>query len=104
MQHKSYDMQLDMKHEQGRNAMRKIAHLEDVPVHPIIRMDDPWRYRNKVQMPVGEKEDGELKTGFYQKRSDRIIEGMEPCNIQDAVNDRMVEAGSLIAERFGNPS
>lgn len=46
-------------------------------------MKDPWRYRNKVQMPVGAKADGELITGFYQKRSHRIIEGMETCNIQD---------------------
>ncbi|WP_010529626.1 23S rRNA (uracil(1939)-C(5))-methyltransferase RlmD [Lentibacillus jeotgali] len=101
LQHMSYDMQLDMKQEQVKNAMRKIAHLEDVPVHPIIRMEDPWRYRNKVQMPVGEKEDGELKTGFYQKRSHRIIDGMETCNIQDELNDRMVEAVRRIADRFG---
>ncbi|QKY71487.1 23S rRNA (uracil(1939)-C(5))-methyltransferase RlmD [Lentibacillus sp. CBA3610] len=104
LQHMSYDMQLDMKQEQVGNAMRKIAHLEDVPVHPIIRMEDPWRYRNKVQMPVGEKEDGELKTGFYQKRSHRIIEGMETCNIQDEVNDRMVEAVRRIADRFDIPA
>ncbi|MFD1360795.1 23S rRNA (uracil(1939)-C(5))-methyltransferase RlmD [Lentibacillus salinarum] len=101
VQHMSYDMQLDMKQEQVKNAMRKIAHLADVPVHPIIRMEDPWRYRNKVQMPVGEKDDGELRTGFYQKRSHRIIEGMETCNIQDEVNDRMVEAVRRIADRLG---
>src|SRR5699024_7368295 len=69
-----------------------------------IRMDDPWRYRNKVQMPVGEKDDGELITGFYQKRSHQIIEGMETCNIQDEVNDRMVEAVRRIADRLGIPA
>ncbi|GGJ93721.1 23S rRNA (uracil-C(5))-methyltransferase RlmCD [Lentibacillus kapialis] len=104
LQHMSYNMQLDMKQEQVKNAMRKIAHLENVPVHPIMRMEDPWRYRNKVQMPVGEKEDGELMTGFYQKRSHRIIEGMETCNIQDEVNDRMVEAVRRLADRFGIPA
>src|SRR5699024_3059419 len=104
MQHMSYNMQLDMKQVQVKNALRKIGHLEHVPVHPIIRMDDPWRYRNKVQMPVGEKDDGELITGFYQKRSHRIIEGMETCNIQDEVNDRMVEAVRRIADRLGIPA
>ncbi|SFE28325.1 23S rRNA m(5)U-1939 methyltransferase [Lentibacillus persicus] len=104
LQHMSYDMQLNMKQEQVKNAMKKIAHLESVPVHPIIRMEDPWRYRNKVQMPVGEKADGELMTGFYQKRSHRIIEGMETCNIQDEVNDRMVEAVRRIADRFNIPA
>ncbi|SFB15438.1 23S rRNA (uracil1939-C5)-methyltransferase [Lentibacillus halodurans] len=104
LQHMSYDMQLEMKQNQVKNAMRKIARLEHVPVHPIIRMEDPWRYRNKVQMPVGEKDDGELITGFYQKRSHRIIEGMETCNIQDEVNDRMVEAVRRIADRLGIPA
>src|SRR5699024_5488723 len=95
---------LDMKHEQVRNAMRKIAHQEDVPDHQIISMDDPWRYRNKVQMPVGEKEDGELETGFYQKRGDTIIEGTETWNVEDELNDRIVEAERRIADRFGIPA
>ncbi|GAB4074457.1 23S rRNA (uracil(1939)-C(5))-methyltransferase RlmD [Barrientosiimonas marina] len=101
LQHMSYNKQLDMKQEQVKNTLRKVAHLDHVPVHSIIRMDDPWRYRNKVQMPVGETDDGELKTGFYQKRSHRIIDGMETCVIQDEVNDRMVEGVRRIASRLG---
>ncbi|ELK45879.1 23S rRNA (uracil(1939)-C(5))-methyltransferase RlmD, partial [Halobacillus sp. BAB-2008] len=71
-----------------------------VPVHPTIGMEDPWRYRNKVQIPVGQKEDGELMTGFYQKRSHNIID-MDTCLIQDEVNDRMVETVRRIASRYG---
>ncbi|WP_077624289.1 23S rRNA (uracil(1939)-C(5))-methyltransferase RlmD [Sediminibacillus massiliensis] len=100
LQHMSYDLQLKMKQNQVKNALRKIAHLENVPVHPTIGMNDPWRYRNKVQIPVGER-DGELITGFYQKRSHHIIEGMDTCVIQDEVNDRMVEAVRRIADRLG---
>src|SRR5690606_26283665 len=58
------------------------------------------RYRNKVQIPVGEK-DGELITGFYRMRSHDIIEDMETCVIQDEVNDRMVHAVRRIANRIG---
>ncbi|TRM11584.1 23S rRNA (uracil(1939)-C(5))-methyltransferase RlmD [Lentibacillus cibarius] len=101
LQHMSYDAQLTMKQDQVRNTLKKIAHLEHVQVHPTIGMKDPWRYRNKVQMPVGAKADGELITGFYQKRSHRIIEGMETCIIQDEENDRMVEAVRRIADRLG---
>jgi 23S rRNA (uracil1939-C5)-methyltransferase len=100
LQHMSYDMQLEMKRNQVKNVMRKIAHLDDVSVLPTLGMRDPWRYRNKVQIPVGEKK-GELITGFYQKRSHRIIEDMNTCVIQDEVNDRMVEAVRRIAERLG---
>lgn len=100
LQHMSYKLQLEMKQNQVKSVMRKIAHLEHVPVHPTIGMDDPWRYRNKVQIPVGEK-DGELITGFYQQRSHRIIDDMETCVIQDEANDRAVEAVRRIADRLG---
>lgn len=100
LQHMSYDMQLEMKRNQVRNVMKKIAHLEDVPVHPVLGMDDPWRYRNKIQIPVGEK-DGELITGFYQQRSHHIIHDMETCVIQNELGDRMVEAVRRIANDLG---
>src|SRR5690606_29651643 len=73
---------------------------EDVPVHPVLGMDDPWRYRNKIQIPVGEKE-GELITGFYQQRSHHIIHDMETCVIQNELGDRMVEAVRRIASDLG---
>ena len=82
LQHMSYPLQLEMKQNQVKNVMKKVAHLEDVPVHPVMGMDHPWGYRNKVQLPVGEK-NGRLITGFYQPRSHRIMEMDEPCNIQD---------------------
>ncbi|WP_404457911.1 23S rRNA (uracil(1939)-C(5))-methyltransferase RlmD [Oceanobacillus kapialis] len=100
LQHMSYDLQLQMKQNQVKSVMRKIAHLEHVPVHPTLGMEDPWRYRNKVQMPVGEH-DGELITGFYRKRSHEIISEMETCVIQDELNDRSVHAVRRIANRLG---
>ncbi|WP_100012494.1 23S rRNA (uracil(1939)-C(5))-methyltransferase RlmD [Lentibacillus sediminis] len=103
IQHMSYSMQLEMKQNQVKNVMKKIAHLEHVPVHPVIGMEDPWRYRNKVSIPVGEK-NGELITGFYKKRTHQIIEDMETCVVQDEVNDRMVEAVRRIADRLEIPA
>ncbi|MUV38609.1 23S rRNA (uracil(1939)-C(5))-methyltransferase [Lentibacillus sp. JNUCC-1] len=100
IQHMSYPMQLDMKHNQVKNVMKKIAHLEHVPVHPVIGMEDPWRYRNKVAIPVGEHED-ELITGFYRMRSHDIITDMDTCVVQDEVNDRMIEAVRRIADSLG---
>ncbi|MFS0674509.1 23S rRNA (uracil(1939)-C(5))-methyltransferase RlmD [Ornithinibacillus sp. 179-J 7C1 HS] len=100
VQHMSYNLQLSMKQQQVKNVLRKIARLEHVPVHPTIGMEDPWRYRNKVAIPVGEK-DGELITGFYQMRSHQIIEDMDTCVVQEDLNDRMVEAVRRIANRVG---
>src|SRR5699024_10369786 len=100
LQHMSYEMQLEMKRNQVKGALKKIGHIEDIPVHDTIGMEDPWRYRNKVQIPVGVK-NGELITGFYRKRSHDIIDDMERCIITDEVNDRMVEAVREIANRLG---
>lgn len=86
LQHMSYDLELTMKHNQVKNVLKKTAHLEHVPVHQPIGMEHPWHYRNKVQLPVGEKND-RLITGFYQPRSHRIMETKEPCNVQaEAIN------------------
>lgn len=100
LQHMSYDLQLDMKRNQVVNVMKKIAHLADVTIHPTIGMEDPWRYRNKVQIPVGEK-DGKLITGFYQPRSHRMIDNMDTCVITNETGDRIVAAVRRIADRLG---
>lgn len=100
LQHMTYEMQLEMKQNQVKNVMQKVAHLPDVPVHPVLGMEDPWRYRNKIQIPVGEK-DGELITGFYQQRSHRIIDDMETCVIQDELGDNIVEAVRQIGTKLG---
>src|SRR5690625_5689229 len=83
----SYDLQLEMKRKQVENAFSKIAHLEDVKIHDVLGMEDPWRYRNNVQIPVGEK-DGKLITGFYQPRSHHIVPDMKTCVIQEERGDR----------------
>lgn len=103
LQHMSYNSQLNMKQNQVKNVMRKIAHLDHVPVHPTIGLEDPWFYRNKVQIPVGEK-DGELVTGFYRMRSHDIIDEMERCMIQDETNNVIVDAVREIASDLGIPA
>lgn len=100
LQHMSYELELEMKHNQVKNVMKKIAHLDHVPVHEPIGMEHPWRYRNKVQMPVGER-DGRLITGFYQPRSHRIIEMTDTCLVQDELIDGIVETVRDEAERLG---
>ena len=52
-------------------------------------MEEPWRYRNKVQLPIG-LVNGELKIGFFAPRSHEIID-MESCLIQDEIAYKVVE-------------
>lgn len=99
LQHMSAEGQLLYKQKQVKDALTRIGHLDDVTVHPVIGMDNPWRYRNKAQVPVGE-DNGSLITGFYQKGSHRIVQ-MEECLIQEEANDNVVRVVRKLASTLG---
>lgn len=99
LQHMTYEAQLRFKQKQVQDAVTRIGGLDHVPVHPTIGMEDPWRYRNKAQVPVGTRDDGHLKAGFFQKRSHRIID-MESCIIQQGANDEAVQIVKNIADHY----
>jgi 23S rRNA (uracil1939-C5)-methyltransferase len=73
LEHISYEGQLKYKENQVRQVLTRIGKLENVKVHSIIGMEDPWHYRNKAQVPVGEK-DGKLIAGFFKPRSHEIVD------------------------------
>jgi 23S rRNA (uracil1939-C5)-methyltransferase len=85
IQHMDYSAQLAYKQKQVKDVMDRVAKLPDVPVRPVIGMDDPWRYRNKSQVPVAFQQ-GDLVAGFYAKRSHSIVD-MDQCIIQHKEND-----------------
>jgi 23S rRNA (uracil1939-C5)-methyltransferase len=100
LQHLSYEGQLVAKRKQVQDVLERIGHLKDIPVHPVLGMDhNPWRYRNKAQVPIGEQEGG-LIAGFYQQRSHEIID-MKDCLIQQEANDRVVQRVKEICDKHG---
>lgn len=99
LQHMTYESQLHVKQKQVQEVLSRIGHLKDVTVHPVLGMTNPWRYRNKAQVPIGEEEGG-LVAGFYQKRSHRIVD-MKSCLIQVENNDHIVQGVKEIAQKYG---
>ncbi|SHJ16674.1 23S rRNA m(5)U-1939 methyltransferase [Clostridium amylolyticum] len=89
LQHTSYNSQLEFKTERVKDCMSKIAKINPDIVKPAIGMKNPYRYRNKVQLPVGSN-NGELQIGFFAPRSHDIID-MKSCYIQDEVADKAVD-------------
>ena len=89
IQHVDYAAQLDFKTNRVMQVMSRIGKLEGVKIHPTIGMESPYNYRNKVQLPVSNK-NGEVSIGFYAARSHDII-NMETCHIQDKVADIVVK-------------
>ena len=87
LQHMSYEAQLQYKTQQVKDAIERIGGIFDVTIHDTVGMDDPWRYRNKAQFPVGM--DGDVMIGFYANRSHEIIDTPQ-CAIQDVMNDNVI--------------
>ncbi|MDX7985332.1 23S rRNA (uracil(1939)-C(5))-methyltransferase RlmD [Bacillus velezensis] len=101
LQHMTYEGQLLFKQKQVKDVLERIGKLDlsKVIVHPTLGMEDPWNYRNKAQVPVGEREGG-LVAGFYQQRSHDIID-MSACLIQQSKNDEAVQAVKDICTSYG---
>lgn len=88
IQHIDYDAQLRLKKEKVVNVLERIGKLEDVVVKDTIGMDSPFRYRNKAQYPVGIY-DGNAITGFYQRRSHRLVD-IKDCLLQSDSDERIL--------------
>ncbi|MDQ0871353.1 23S rRNA (uracil1939-C5)-methyltransferase [Paenibacillus sp. V4I3] len=117
LQHLNYQAQLRVKRQQVVDNLQRIGKLqvagervigrteetfvsdEGIVVHPTLGMSDPWRYRNKAQVPFGEERGG-LIGGFYAQGSHRIID-MDECLIQHEANDEVVSRVKEIGARLG---
>lgn len=91
LQHLSYTAQLEMKRQQVINLFMRKAHFDDVKINDTIGMENPWRYRNKSQIPVGKDRNNEAIMGFYRQRSHDIID-MDSCLIQDEQHQQVMNA------------
>ncbi|AOR24654.1 23S rRNA (uracil(1939)-C(5))-methyltransferase RlmD [Clostridium taeniosporum] len=90
IQHMNYKKQLDFKWERVKDCIDKIGGLsKDIVKYPIGMESNPYRYRNKVQLPIG-KVNGEVVIGFYAPRSHNIID-LDYCLIQDNVADEVAK-------------
>lgn len=101
LQHLAYDGQLKMKARLVRDNLERIGQLKEVSVRPVMGMRDPWRYRNKAQVPFGEDERG-LVAGFYEQGTHDIID-MESCLIQREESDEVVRTVKDIVRELGIP-
>ncbi len=85
----SYEKQLEFKRELIRSKLTRIGGLTDIEIPPVIGMDNPYRYRNKAQFPVGTDRSGNIVMGFYAGRTHFIIP-CDDCLIGDSVNSAIL--------------
>nr|WP_269667768.1 23S rRNA (uracil(1939)-C(5))-methyltransferase RlmD [Staphylococcus arlettae] len=89
LQHMSYDAQLAMKKEQVITLFHRKANFNSTIIDDTIGMTNPWRYRNKSQIPIGKNSNDQAIMGFYRQRSHDII-NMDECLIQDEQHQHMM--------------
>lgn len=95
----NYAAQLQFKEKKVRNNLERIGKFENPPMEPIIGMQEPFRYRNKAQFPIGRNRDGKLVAGFYAGRTHAIID-CQDCLLGDPVNEKILHLVLSHMEKF----
>ena len=91
----AYEAQLEFKQQQVVDSLQRLAHLEDYRLEPIRGMEDPWRYRNKMEFSFGAGESGELVLGLHKRGSWKEIVDIVDCEL---ASERMNRARLAVAE------
>ena len=91
----AYDAQLEFKQQQVVDSLQRLAHLTEYRLEPIRRMDDPWRYRNKMEFSFGVDDDGGLVLGLHKRGSWREIIDVVDCEL---ASERMNRARLAVAQ------
>ena len=87
-----YERQLEVKHAQVDDALRRIGKLDGFELEPIVPAVEQWRYRNKLEYSFGEDESGSLVCGFHAPGSWHEIVPVEDCLLAS-------EAGNAVREQ-----
>ncbi len=94
LQNMTYERQLLFKQNKVRNNIIRLGgfdeELVDSIMEPVIGMEDPWRYRNKAQYPIGTDKAGNPVAGFYAGRTHSIIP-VSDCLIGACENEEILD-------------
>lgn len=88
LQHLTYSGQLEFKYNRVKDCIKKIAGLDENIVKYPLGMENEFRYRNKVQFPVG-LVNGKVSIGFFSEKTHEIID-MDTCMLQDEESEQII--------------
>ena len=90
----TYEEQLKCKEDFVRKELKGIVKPE-----PILGMENPWHYRNKIHASFARKRDGSIVSGIYEEGTHRLVP-VENCLIQDERANRIVRDLCGLFESF----
>lgn len=80
----AYETQLKQKYSQVNKLLKRF-----VRVSPIIGMDNPYHYRNKVHAVFTRAANGTVLSGIYQEGTHNVI-NVDACQIEDETADKII--------------
>lgn len=84
LQNLDADDQLQLKEQHVRDALERLGKLDGRVVRPVLGMDDPWYYRNKMEFSFSRTEAGELSLGLHVKRRHHDVVELKECYLFSA--------------------
>lgn len=93
-----YPLQLELKQQYVKDCLTAQG-LTDVKVEPVLGMDEPWFYRNKIQFPI-RSQNGRLQMGYFKPRSHEVV-NIKECYIQDPFLTEVALIAHKVFERRG---
>ncbi|MDD3279086.1 MAG: 23S rRNA (uracil(1939)-C(5))-methyltransferase RlmD [Lachnospiraceae bacterium] len=83
-QHLSYEEQCACKEQQVKQLIGDICKVE-----PMMRMEHPYHYRNKVSAAFAHKRDNTIISGVYAQGTHKVIP-VDECLIEDRKADQII--------------
>lgn len=89
-----YEKQLKEKEKKVRKLLKDYGKPE-----PILGMEDPYYYRNKVHATYKHMRNGDIAVGRYEESSHRLVP-IESCQIEDQKADEVIQTIRKLAKSF----
>ncbi len=94
LQNLSYPEQLKYKQSKVIRLLKRFGRVE-----PIIGMEHPYHYRNKVQAAFYTDRGGRIISGVYQSGTHHVV-GIDSCQIEDELADKIIVAVRRLLPSF----
>ena len=98
LMHMSYEAQLRFKTQTVKDTLEHLGGITDIEVDPILGMEEPLHYRNKVQVPYHNHK-GKVICGFFKKNSHEIV-SLDTCFIQSTLASDIVKFVRNLANEY----
>lgn len=96
--HLNYPAQLKYKQNKVEQCLSRIGGL-NVKINPTIGMDEPYCYRNKIQMPIKMSKKGKIISGFYKEKTHDIVP-LDTCFIENPKADKILTSIKSLMKKF----